>query len=170
MLQTLGYVLIYMVYVSKTTNHCERTYSTADYTLQPAWIGSCSIYYVSAFRNWIRVQQLVWVWVLRQGSMSLRPPTTVDELTQRLATLSNQLESALALSTTFPHSGIELEANDGYAWTTRICIDLHVLIKLSIYLSIRSDEGKDNDWICQAPHNRGVSPQYIDIFHLNLTA
>ena len=111
-----------------------------------------------------------WVWVLRQGSMSLRPPTTVDELTQRLATLSNQLESALALSTTFPHSGIELEANDGYAWTTRICIDLHVVIKLSIYLSIRSDEGKDNDWICQAPHNRGVSPQYIDIFHLNLTA
>ena len=77
--------------------------------------------------------------------MSLRPPTTVDELTQRLATLSNQLESALALSTTFPHSGIELEANDGYAWTTRIYIDLHVLIKLSIYLSIRSDEGKDND-------------------------
>ena len=33
----------------------------------------------------------------RQGSTSPRPSTTVDELTQRLTTLSNQLESALAL-------------------------------------------------------------------------
>jgi hypothetical protein len=36
----------------------------------------------------------------RQGSTSPRPLTAVDELTQRLNTLSSQLESALALSST----------------------------------------------------------------------
>jgi hypothetical protein len=48
--------------------------------------------------------------------MSPRLLTTVNELTQRLTTLFNQPESALALSTTFPHSEIELECNNWYGY------------------------------------------------------
>ena len=86
---------------------------TADYTLQPAWIISCYIQYISAFRNRIRVQQ----WGMgmsiteeedelrpRQGSMSPRQSATMDKFTLRLTTLSTQLESALAQYSTFPVS------------------------------------------------------------------
>ena len=60
-----------------------------------------------------------------------------------------KLESTLASSLTFRVTELNWRR---LRW---VCVDcgyalmLHVLIKLSIYLSIGSDEGKDNDWISQ---------------------
>ena len=91
----------------------------------------------------------------------------VDELTQRLATLSNQLRIQRSRSIYYVSPAfrkIESEANDGDAVTTRICINSYiVLIKLSIYLSIRSDGGKII-WLeyAKLPTIRSVSPQYIE--------
>jgi hypothetical protein len=67
----------------------------------------------------------------RQGSTSPRPSTAVDELTQRLNTLSGQLESALALSST-------LQAQHTAAQTTISTLESKVLALESLVQSTQS--------------------------------
>jgi hypothetical protein len=67
----------------------------------------------------------------RRGLTSLRPSTAVDELTQRLNTLSSQLESAPALSST-------LQVQHTAAQITISTLESNVLVLESLVQSARS--------------------------------